>query len=475
MIRYITKRLLLLPLTLFLILLFNFIVLNLAPGEPSSVVQANSEAGTQSASTTASSPLLDRYLIFREHYGLTLPILFNLWPSTSYETIIEKINHLSAFDSGDKNITAKAYEKDRLFLFDHARFIMPKLLKLMEDPSLSLGARRWATLIFIRGGFAFNGTSDANNRFLVQELPPKQVTAEQLEKTIGALSAWYPKVEEERDFNPNFKQKISIFFTETRFWRYFSKILTLDFGTLRNDNNKYVIDEVIKRIPISLTLAGIPLILTFFLCQLFGYWGAYRDGKPEERVMDLLLLTLFAIPVFVAGPFLIEAVALKVGLPIYGFSSPERIYRNLTSWERLKDIGIHILLPVTAILYGSFAAQSRLTKHLVQDISHQEFIQTARAKGLSEWTIAWKHIGRNLAIVLVTSLAGSLGVLLGGSLIIETLFEINGFGRFFYDAILNRDYNVILFSSIAGSFLTLLGYLLADLSYILLDPRVRFT
>jgi len=121
------------------------------------------------------------------------------------------------------------------------------------------------------------------------------------------------------------------------------------------------------------------------------------------------------------------------------------------------------------------AAQARLTKHLVQEISHQEFIQTARAKGLSEWTIAWKHVGRNLAIVLVTSLAGSLGVLLGGSLIVETLFEINGFGRFFYDAILNRDYNVILFSSIAGSFLTLVGYLLADLSYLALDPRVRFT
>ncbi len=475
MLKYISKRLLLLPLTLFLILLFNFIVLNLAPGEPSSVVQVTGEGGAQSSNASTASPLLDRYLIFREHYGLTLPILFNLWPSTTTETIIEKIDHLKAFDEGDKTVTAKKYEKDRLFLFDHARFIMPKLLPIMENRSLSLSARRWATLVFIRGGFVFGGTSDASNRLLVNLLPPKNVSLDNLESTIEQLQNWYNKVEVERDFNPSFSQKISIFFTQTRFWRYFSRVITLDFGTMRNDNNRYVIDEVFKRIPISLTLAGIPLILTFFLCQFFGYWGAYRDGELEERVMDLTLLTLFAIPVFVAGPFLIEWVALKVGLPIYGFSSPERIYKNLTSWERLKDIGIHILLPVTAILYGSFAAQSRLTKHLVQEISHQEFIQTARAKGLSEWTIAWKHIGRNLAIVLVTSLAGSLGVLLGGSLIIETLFEINGFGRFFYEAILNRDYNVILFSSIAGSFLTLLGYLLADLSYILLDPRVRFS
>jgi len=474
MLKYISKRLLLLPLTLFLILLFNFIVLNLAPGEPSSVVQISPE-GSQSSNRGTASSLMDRYLIFREHYGLTLPILFNTWPSTTKETILEKIDHLQAFEKGAATVLAKTYEKDRLYLFDHARFIMPKLLAIMENNSLSPEVRRWATLAFIRGGFVFDGSSDASNRMLISLLPEKKISAENLQKNIDQLKNWYHQVEQQRDYSPNFQEKVKIFFTETRFWRYFSRVLTLDFGTLRNDNTRYVIDEVIKRIPISLTIAGIPLILTFFLCQFFGYWGAYRDGKLDERILDLTLLILFAIPVFVAGPFLIEWVGLKFGIPVYGFSSPQRIYQNLTSWERLKDIGAHIFLPVTAVLYGSFAAQSRLTKHLVQDISHQEFIQTARAKGLSEWTIAWKHIGRNLAIVLVTSLAGSLGVLLGGSLIVETLFEINGFGRFFYEAILNRDYNVILFSSIAGSFLTLLGYLLADISYTLLDPRVHFT
>lgn len=86
--------------------------------------------------------------------------------------------------------------------------------------------------------------------------------------------------------------------------------------------------------------------------------------------------------------------------------------------------------------------------------------------------ILFKHVGRNAGVTIVTSLAGSLGIVLGGSLIVETLFDINGFGKFFYEAVLNRDYNVIMFSALAGSFLTLIGYLIADLAYMWLDPRI---
>jgi peptide/nickel transport system permease protein len=99
-------------------------------------------------------------------------------------------------------------------------------------------------------------------------------------------------------------------------------------------------------------------------------------------------------------------------------------------------------------------------------------VRTAYAKGLAPWTIWFKHIGRNAAITIVTSIAGSLGIVLGGSLIVETIFEIDGFGRFFYQAVVNRDYNVIMFSAFAGSFLTLVGYLVADIAYTVLDPRV---
>ena len=123
-------------------------------------------------------------------------------------------------------------------------------------------------------------------------------------------------------------------------------------------------------------------------------------------------------------------------------------------------------------MYGSLATQTRLARTAVLEVAKQDYVRTAHAKGLPPSTVNIRYIGRNASITIVTAIAGSLGVILGGSLIVETLFEIDGFGKFFYDAVLNRDYNVIMFSAIAGSFLALVGYLVADIAYMLLDPRV---
>ena len=132
------------------------------------------------------------------------------------------------------------------------------------------------------------------------------------------------------------------------------------------------------------------------------------------------------------------------------------------------------MLPLIAVMYGTLAIQARLSRTAFLEVLRQDWVKTAHAKGLPLSTVLVKHVGRNGAITIVTSLATSLGVIMGGSLIVETIFEINGFGRFFYEAILNRDYNVVLFSAFAGSLLTLVGYIAADIAYTLLDPRVNF-
>jgi peptide/nickel transport system permease protein len=204
----------------------------------------------------------------------------------------------------------------------------------------------------------------------------------------------------------------------------------------------------------------------------------YQRGWPDY-VLNITFLVLYAIPVFVVAPFLIEKVALyhcfpftDTPIPLNGFTSSDRIYNQETSWQRLIDVLKHIALPISAIMYGSLAAESRLSRTAVLEILRHDYIRTAFAKGLSPFTVMFKHVGRNAGITIVTSLAGSLGTILGGALIVEILFDINGFGKFFYDAIINRDYNVIMFSALAGSFLSLIGYLFADLAYMWLDPRI---
>jgi len=472
---YILRRLLLLPLTLFCIVLVTFVIINLAPGDPVTITEIGPEGGaTRQADRAFAFGSDARYLQFREHYGLTLPVLFNLWPLTSFEQVKESLKQLVERDEAG---SVKSYDALRVAFGDRARFIMPKLLKIMEDPDASPEMRRMAARFFVRGGtrqaiLGANLTEEQRryNRKVSQEnlwLRRQLETGE-----WGPFRRWYEKNKAFYRFEPTGWEKAGIFFTGTRFFRYLSRVATLDFGTMRNDPNKTVISEVAKRFKYSLTLSILPMFLTFFSCLFFGFVMALNQNRLPDLALNLTFLILYAIPVFVVAPFLIEKVAVKGYFPLSGFTSPEAVYETQLSYQRFLDVLYHIFLPLVAIMYGTLAVQSRLSRTAVLEVMRQDYVRTAEAKGVPKGAVWGKHIGRNAAITIVTSIAASLGVVLGGSLIVETLFEIDGFGKFFYDAIINRDYNVIMFSALAGAFLTLCGYLAADVAYMLLDPRV---
>lgn len=497
MFNYLVRRLILLPITLFFIILVNFIIINLAPGDPTTVTEVSTEGGaSRKEDRSAAFSSDDRYLQFREFYGLTLPILYNRWPSISKYQVNQTLEILETrkktADSKEE-MSFKEYDEVRILFGDQARFIMKHLLDIMEDPAKSTAIRKLAAKFFIRGGTRqaylggdltgeqkkYNKKIGKDNDLLRSLTPSKTESLETTNQKFNNLKKWYEENNKLYHFEPDFKEKISIFFFDTRFYRYMSRVFTLDFGTMRNDPNKTVISEVTSRFKYSLTLSLLPMLVVFFLCQIFGFIMAFKQNQLPDVLLNVFFLILFAIPVFVVAPFLIEKVALNghfpftnIPIPYSGFTSPDAIYLNQTSFERLMDVSKHIFLPIVAIMYGSLASESRLSRTAILEVMRQDYVRTAWAKGVSPLSVLVKHIGRNASITIVTSLAGSFGLILGGALIVETLFEINGFGKFFYDAILNRDYNVIMFSAIAGSFLSLLGHLAADIAYTLLDPRV---
>lgn len=490
MIAYLVRRILLLPLTLFAIILVNFVILNLAPGDP--VNQANLSATGEATRAADEGGVTgeNQYLMFREHYGLTLPILFNTWPSLTEKEVSLGLDKLT---TAKDMMSVQGFHELKTRWGDRAKFIMPRLLREAANPQNAFERRRIAANLFIRGGIrqghvgpTMSPQKRAENReisktnlllsgFRIQETD----TLEELEEKVAGLSKWFEENGGEAAFIKKGWSRTWAFFFQTRFSRYLSRVFTLDFGTLRNDSNKTVISEVAKRIKYSLTLALIPMLATFALCQIFGMFMALRQNQWPDYTLNISFLILFAIPIFVIAPFLIEKVALnhtipftKIAIPYSGFHSPSEVYETYTSPQRLADTVLHLFLPLIAIMYGTLAVQARLSRTAFLEVFRQDHVRTARAKGLSKIKTLVKHVGRNGSITIVTSLAASLGVILGGSLIVETIFEINGFGRFFYEAILNRDYNVVLFSAFAGSFLTLIGYLLADIAYTLLDPRI---
>ncbi len=423
------------PLTLFAIILVNFVIINLAPGDPTTVGELSSEGQPvrrQDSSQAFGSD--ERYLQFREHYGLTLPILFNTWTNISSDEVMSTLIALNTRQKGGEEMSVKDYDALRVLFGDQARFIMPKLLNVIEDPNAPLSLRALSSRFFARGGSfqslvhpnlsqeekAYNKKVGQDSEFLRAETIQVDDSKETVEQKVKALQNWYQNNKEFYEFQPTFSQKIKIFFFKTRFFQYFSKVLTLDFGSMRDDQNKTVISEVSKRFKYSLTLSVIPMFLTFFLCLFFGGLMAVYQNKTPDFLLNILFLILYSIPVFVVAPFLIEKVAwnhtfpfTSIPIPYSGFTSPESIYGSLNSYQRVFDTLRHIFLPLVAVFYGGLAVQSRLARGALLEVSKQDFVRTARAKGVPFWTIWVKHIGRNASITLVTSIAGSLGVILG--------------------------------------------------------------
>ncbi|MCH9611509.1 MAG: hypothetical protein S4CHLAM81_09050 [Chlamydiales bacterium] len=493
---YLLRRILLLPLTLFAIVLVNFVILNLVPGDPVNVADRSSTGDLTRNADTDGSMEENHHLQFREHYGLTLPILLNNWPTISADEVRSGLDQLLTGVQNGRELSVQKSHDLRVSWGDRARYIMPLLLERAEDPELPLNERRLAANLFIRGGTqmgyvgpTLSTKQKQQNRIIAQsnqQLMQNRVSdyddKQQIDQKVAALSSWYESQGGEAHFVKSGLSRLRAFFLETRFARYLTRVVMLDFGTLRNDSNKTVISEVAKRIKYSLTLAVVPMLITFVLCQVFGMVMAVKHNRWPDISLNILFLILFAVPIFVVAPFLIEKVALHhtfpftdIPIPYSGFHSKGAIYNKLTSGERLADTVRHILLPLIAVMYGTLAIQARLSRTAFLEVLRQDWVKTAHAKGLPLSKVLIKHVGRNGAITIVTSLATSLGVIMGGSLIVETVFEINGFGRFFYEAILNRDYNVVLFSAFAGSLLTLVGYIIADIAYTLLDPRVNFS
>ncbi|WP_213318713.1 ABC transporter permease [Chlamydiifrater volucris] len=500
MFRYILKRLLFFPITLFSIILVNFVILNLAPGDvlEDKAIDGSGEAGKSEKIRVCKGP--DRYLQFREHYGLTLPILFNARPSISLKQVQAGIHSIIDAVEASKGGPEKKHKGDslsklRVFWGDRAKFIMPILLFEASNSSASLLYRNIAADLFIRGGLrqgitgpglspeqkARNKEIAESNTKLVSLLSKGQDTLEDLEFKVSDLKQWFTDQGGIEAFSYNSKQKWKVFFFETRFSGYLSRVLKLDFGTMRNDPNRTVLAEVFSRIQCSIVLSVMPLIVVFVLCQIFGMIMAINRNRWIDHVLNVVFLVLFSVPVFVAVPWIIDKFVINknipftnIPMPYSGLKSSPDVFSGLTSLGKVLDVVTHCFLPFLAVSYWALAAQSRLSRSVFLEILNQDYIRSAYARGISNVEIYVKHVGRNAAASLVTSLASSLGSILGGALVVETLFNIDGFGKFFYQAILNRDHNVVLFSVLAGSTLSLLGYLIGDIAYAFLDPRVQF-
>jgi len=257
-----------------------------------------------------------------------------------------------------------------------------------------------------------------------------------------------------------------------QYWDWLKRIAVLDFGRSFSPDRRPVWDKIRERIPITLGLNLVSLIIILAVAIPLGVLAAYRAHSWFDKASTLFVFFGFAMPSFWLALLLILFFGVYLDwLPISGLTSLG--FSQFSFWKKVQDLGAHITLPVLGAAFMGLAGMSRYMRGSMLEVIRQDYITTARAKGLPEHTVIFKHALKNALLPVITLLGLSLPGLIGGSVIIETIFAIPGMGQLFYGAVMARDYPLVMGELIIGAFLTLLGNLLADVSYALADPRIR--
>src|SRR5574341_1787111 len=260
-----------------------------------------------------------------------------------------------------------------------------------------------------------------------------------------------------------------------RFFQMLWQFARFDLGT-SFFHNKDVWQLMREKLPVSISLGLWTFLLVYLISIPLGIGKAVRAGTPFDTVSTVIVLAGYAIPSFVVGVVLLVYFAggtFFQWFPLRGITSTN--WDQLGFFAQITDYLWHITLPVTAMVLGGFAITTILTKNSVLEEIRKQYVLTARAKGVDEQTVLWRHVFRNALIPIMTGFpAAFVGAFFSGSLLIETLFSLDGLGLLSYESVIRRDYPVVFGTLYMFTIIGLLTTLVRDLSYVWVDPRVKY-
>ena len=258
-----------------------------------------------------------------------------------------------------------------------------------------------------------------------------------------------------------------------RFVIMLKQYVTFDLGT-SFFQNKDVWKLIKEKLPVSISLGLWTFFISYLISIPLGIAKAVRSGSAFDFFTTLIVLFGYAIPGFVLGVALLVVFGGQLQwFPLRGLTSPN--WDTLSAGAKVVDYLWHIVLPITAMVLGSFAVTTMLTKNAFLEEIRKQYVITARAKGLSERQVLYKHVFRNALIPIVTGFpAAFIGAFFTGALLIETLFSLDGLGLLSYESVIRRDYPVVLGTLYLFTLIGLVTKLISDLCYVWVDPRVKF-
>lgn len=455
--KYFLKRILLIFPTLFGISIITFIIIKLAPGDPTAFKMGNQQTGMSSDQNLAKQVIEQT----REIYGLDKPLMLN-FAIYNYE---ENWEAVSAYVSAGKPLSGRQYDDVTEPIKQADEVAVPFLVGLLEQGDLP----------------------EPEIRVALEILTVKQklsISAEMsLDKQLEYVQNWwYGGVDSTgvarnaaRDtYQFGSLQKMKMIFTEAQYPRWLVRMMLLDFGNSIKDNRP-VWDHIKESVPVSLIFTFTSFILAYLIAIPLGIYSATHQYTTGDKVTTVILFILYSLPNFWVATM---AIVFFGGgdfwdvFPVTGLHSLGA--EELSTWGYFKDLAHHVALPLIIWTYGSFSALSRYMRGSMLEVIRQDYIRTARAKGLSERVVTYKHALRNSLIPIITMLANLLPLAISGSIIIESIFSIPGMGQLSFNAVLFRDYPIIMAVTTISAMLTLFGILLSDLLYAIVDPRITF-
>jgi peptide/nickel transport system permease protein len=258
-----------------------------------------------------------------------------------------------------------------------------------------------------------------------------------------------------------------------RYVKWLGRLVQLDFGDSMATDRRPVLDKIAERLWPTMSLAILSIGISLSLSIPIGIYAAARQNKLFDTLSSTILYALYSVPSYVMAVPLILLVGVKWDLlPFQGMRCDD--YEVLSAGGKLADLARHYVLITFCFSFGAWAYYSRFVRQNMLEVLRQDYVRTARAKGVSEVCVIGRHAFRNTLIPVVTLLGLILPDIIGGSVILEVMFNWPGMGRLFFESMLSRDYPTIMALSFITACLVLLGTLLADVSYALVDPRVSY-
>lgn len=478
MLQYAVKRTLWMIPTFFMISLVVFVLINLAPGNPGQAGGLDNAGSGQAVQSKS-------VIIFKRQFNLDKPVLWNTRFSLArndVRALVAEANGIGVTTTPARRIAAKNA------LEDYGHYLVRHLVPMLtedENPQIRRVAAAYlttvATLPLVSETAGDKAAAREENRrregynqafsgWACPDDPLGAATTPCQDEVTRNWQAWWAVNRDIYEYTAS--ESAYNFFFDTRFASYWYNLAHLDFGVSAVDRQP-ILAKVLGKLKYSVSLSLTSVLLAYLIAVPIGVYSAVRSGSRGDTVLTVGLFVLYSLPTFFTGTVLL--LVFSQGTPFQWF--PVGRFQSLpapvTTLGTVADIVWHLALPVATSTSVALAALSRYARSGVIDVIRADYIRTARAKGLEEPVVIIKHAVRNGMIPILTLLGGILPVLVSGSVVIEYVFTIPGMGYFLLESITQRDYNAVMAVLLASSVLTLIGILVSDLSYALVDPRIN--